>query len=88
MNPSLEELNNKLSELDTIAGVSGHDIEASIRQIRNPGNKEEPCSEWKYEIMAFAFRENCTDENEIWGTYRNFVRIISRTVYGVSNIKM
>jgi hypothetical protein len=69
MNPPLEELNDKLSALETITGVSEHNIKAAIEQIRNPEREEEPCPEWQYESLAFSLSENCTNKNGSWGTY-------------------
>ncbi len=69
MNPELSELNIKLAELEQVVGVWEHDIEASLRQLRKTSNEEEPCQEWKSELMAFSFMENYQDKKTGWGTY-------------------
>lgn len=69
MNPSLAELNSKLTELESATNMDELDIESYIRHIQNPENTEEACPEWNYEMMAFAFLENYPHEDSGWGTY-------------------
>ncbi len=57
MNPTIATLNNKISELENISGVTELDIVNELQNIRNADDPDEPCSEWKYEILAFIFFE-------------------------------
>ena len=61
MNPSLAELNKRLSELEGITKVSEYQIEHNIRSVRNSENEDKPCPEWRYEVIAFSFSENQND---------------------------
>ncbi|MEI2579343.1 DUF4209 domain-containing protein [Scytonema sp. PRP1] len=69
MNSSKKTLENKLSELETFSGISEHEIESELRKLRDADIKEAPCHEWIYELLAFSFSENYTDQKTSWGTY-------------------
>jgi|GEM_PF-465163 len=70
MNPSKDALDEKLVALETLIGVSEHDIKLELGLLRDNNNEKiEPCQEWIYEIMAFSFHENATNHNNGWGTY-------------------
>jgi Domain of unknown function (DUF4209) len=69
MNPSKEILDKKLSTIETISGVSEHDIESELEKLRDVNTEEDPCKEWVYEILAFSFCENYPDKKTGWTTY-------------------
>ncbi len=68
MNPSLEVLNKKLLGLEKITKASEYEIESVIRHTRNSENADEPCDEWRYEVIAFSFSENQSGSGNL-GTY-------------------
>ena len=69
MNPSLDNLNKSLVALESITGVSEFTIMSKLHELRNMEDTSEPCSEWKFEVMAFTFCENYYDLGGGWGTY-------------------
>ncbi|MBI3810007.1 MAG: DUF4209 domain-containing protein [Nitrospirae bacterium] len=68
MNPSKQTLDEKLAELETISGVTEHDIESAISTLRKADSAEEACQEWQYEVLAFSFLEERIDKKNSWGT--------------------
>ncbi|ACK72546.1 conserved hypothetical protein [Gloeothece citriformis PCC 7424] len=69
MNPSRETLDKKLIELETVSGVREYEIQSKLKNLRSPDLEEDPCQEWIYEVLAFSFSENYTDQKTGWGTY-------------------
>ena len=69
MNPSLEVLNEKLLELEKVSGISEYEIERAIRYTRDSGDTNGPCSEWRYEVIAFSFSENQNDSEDPGGYF-------------------
>ena len=69
MNPSKVVLDNKLAELERASNCSELEIYLEITKLRNEDIEGEPCTEWLYESMAFAFLENYTDKKNGGGTY-------------------
>jgi hypothetical protein len=69
MNPSKQILDEKLAELETVSGVTEHDIESAISSLRTGDSVEESCQEWQYEALAFSFLEDHTNKRNSWGSY-------------------
>jgi hypothetical protein len=69
MNPSKEVLDNKLAEFERASNCSELEIYLELEKLRNGDIEDEPCPEWVYESMAFAFLENYTDKKNGGGTY-------------------
>lgn len=69
MNPTLETLQAKLAELESVSGVSEHKIHSEIIGLRKDGDETEPCPEWIYEQLAFGFTEHYANNPSVWGTY-------------------
>jgi hypothetical protein len=69
MNPSKQILDAKLAELETVSGVSEHDIASAISTLRSTDSVEEACKEWQYEALAFSFLEDHTNKKNSWGSY-------------------
>jgi hypothetical protein len=68
MNPSKGSLDAKLAELETVSGVSEHDIESAISSLRAADSAEVACQEWQYELLAFSFFENHASKKNNWGS--------------------
>lgn len=68
MNPSKQTLDAKLAALETVSGVSEHDIESAISTLRKAESAGEACQEWQYELLAFSFLEERIDKKNNWGT--------------------
>jgi hypothetical protein len=69
MNPSQEILDRKLIELETLVDVSEHEFESQLNQLENKDVNDPPCQEWIYEVLAFSFCENYSNQNVGWNTY-------------------
>ena len=69
MNPSRQILDEKLAELETVSGVTEHDIESAISILRTADSVEEACQEWQYEALAFSFLEENTNKRNTWGSH-------------------
>lgn len=69
MNPSKKILDEKLTELETVSGVTEHDIESVIAGLRTAGSAEQSCQEWQYEALAFSFLEEGTNKRNSWGSH-------------------
>lgn len=69
MNPSKQILDEKLTELETVSGVTEHDIESAISILRTADSIEEACQEWQYEALAFSFLEENRNKRNTWGSH-------------------
>lgn len=72
MNPSRDTLQEKLDELEQVKVIDELTIKYAIESLSNESSEEEPCPEWKYEVLAFNFAERFQDEdNDIYYTSRH-----------------
>lgn len=69
MNPTLETLHEKLTELETAKDIDEHGIHSILVGMRNAEDKTEPLPEWVHELTAFGFSENYEHNPSGWGTY-------------------
>ena len=69
MNPSKKQLKNKLIELEDITNIDEFDIAEELKKIIDNSIEENPCLEYRYEVLAFSFMETRADSVGGWGTY-------------------
>ena len=52
MNPSLKILNDFLDDLETVSGLSDHDVKTRLLALRDDELEVPPCKEYEYELLA------------------------------------
>lgn len=69
MNFSKQDLKNKLDRIESLHGISEHDIESKLKDIHKSDANNMFFKELEYEILAFSFKENFDSLEPGWGTY-------------------
>jgi hypothetical protein len=69
MNPESQEVKNLLDELELTTKLDERTVETRLRSLQSETSSEQPCKEFLYELMAFAFMESSANDGSPWGTY-------------------